>query len=65
MSADVGQSQKCGSSLQNRVVMSFHSKVMAIRLLDIRHLEIRMSLDMSRDQFYAHEFITGIFADRF
>ena len=38
--------------------MSFNSKVMCTRLFGIRHLEIRMSLDMSRDQFYA---LVGLF----
>ncbi len=31
----------------------FQFKIMYTRLFDIRHLEIRMPLDMSRDQFYA------------
>ncbi len=45
--------RKYGVSLFNRVAMSFNSKVMCTRLFGIRHLEIRMPFDMSRDQFYA------------
>ena len=39
--------------------MSFHSTIMPTRLFGIRHLEIRMSLGMSRDQFSALGFFSS------
>ncbi len=47
-----GHVKKCGDSRWNRFAISSRSKVMLTRLFGIRHLEIRTSLDMSRDQFY-------------
>ncbi len=46
----VGHGRKCGGSRWNRFAISSHSKVS--RLFGFRHLEIRTSLVMSRDQFY-------------
>jgi hypothetical protein len=39
--------------------MSFHSTIMPTRLFGIRHLGIRMSLGMSRDQFSALGFFSS------
>ena len=48
----VGRGKKYWGSLQNRVAISSRLKFMLARLFGIRHLDIRMSHDMSRDQFY-------------